>query len=39
MLVFKHEISYLGHVVSESGIRTDPDEIKAVKDWPVPKSV
>ena len=36
---FKHEVSYLGHVASESGIRTDPDKIKAVKDWPVPKSV
>lgn len=36
---FKHKVSYLGHVVSESGIRTDPDKIKAVKDWPVPKSV
>ena len=25
--------------MSESGIRTDPDKIKAVKVWPVPKSV
>lgn len=36
---FKREVTYLGHVVSEEGIKTDPEKIRALKDWPVPKSV
>ena len=35
----RSEVTYLGHVVSEEGIRTDPEKTKAVKDWPVPKNV
>ena len=31
---FKKEIKYLGHVVSEKGVSTDPDKIKAVTEWP-----
>ena len=27
-------IKYLGHVVSEKGVSTDPDKIKAVTKWP-----
>ncbi|MCG8049379.1 MAG: RNase H-like domain-containing protein, partial [Candidatus Thiodiazotropha endolucinida] len=34
---FKAQVTYLGHVVSESGIMTDPEKIQALKDWPVPK--
>ena len=33
------EVTYLGHVVSEEGIRTDPDKIKALRSWPTPKSI
>ena len=33
------EVTYLGHVVSEAGIRTDPEKTKAIKNWPVPKNV
>ena len=36
---FKSQVSYLGHIVSEEGIRTDPSKIEVVKTWPVPKSV
>ncbi|CAK1604350.1 unnamed protein product [Parnassius mnemosyne] len=35
--LFKRQVSFLGYVVSEEGIRTDPVKIAAVKDWPVPK--
>ncbi|CAG2223487.1 Retrovirus-related Pol polyprotein from transposon 17.6,Retrovirus-related Pol polyprotein from transposon 297 [Mytilus edulis] len=28
-----------GHIVSESGVATDPNKIQSVKDWPVPKSI
>lgn len=36
---FQSELSYLGHLVSEHGIATDPAKIQAVKDWPVPHTV
>ena len=36
---FMSEVTYLGHVVSEEGIKTDPDKIKALKIWPTPKSI
>lgn len=32
---FKSEIKYLGVVVSADGIKTDPDKISAVKNWPL----
>lgn len=32
------KVKYLGHVVSEEGITTDPEKISAVKNWPTPKS-
>ncbi|CAK1586146.1 unnamed protein product [Parnassius mnemosyne] len=35
--LLKRQVSFLGYVVSEEGIRTDPEKIAAVKDWPVPK--
>ena len=36
---FRSKITYLGHIVSAVGIKTDPRKIKAVKDWTVPKTV
>ncbi|KAH3722945.1 retrotransposable element [Pelomyxa schiedti] len=30
-------VSYLGHTVTERGIQMDPDQIKAITDWPTPK--
>ena len=36
---FKKEINYLGHVVSEKGVSTDPKKIKAVTEWPQPTTV
>ena len=35
----KSKVTYLGHVVSQDGIQTDPDKTEAVRTWPVPKSV
>ena len=37
--IFQKEVSFLGHVVSEAGISTDPSKISVVKDWPTPASV
>ena len=36
--LFQKKVAYLGHVVSEEGISTDPDKIKSVKEWPTPTS-
>jgi len=37
--LLRTEVSFLGHVVSGDGIATDPDKIKAVRDWPVPRDI
>ena len=37
--LFRKEIKYLGHVVSNEGISTDPDKIKSVTEWPQPTTV
>ena len=36
---FKSEITYLGHIVSNEGIVTDPKKIKAIQLWPRPETV
>ena len=33
----KTEVKFLGHLVSSSGLRVDPDKCAVVKDWPRPK--
>jgi hypothetical protein len=33
---FKTEVTFLGHVVSEDGVKTDPGKIDAVSNWAVP---
>lgn len=35
----KCSIAYLGHIVSEVGVATDPAKVKAITDWPAPTSV
>jgi len=35
---FKSEVKFLGHVVSEEGIQTDPDKIQKVMNWPTPSN-
>lgn len=35
----KSEVKYLAHVVSEEGLKTDPDKEEAMKSWPIPKDV
>ena len=36
--LMKREVKYLGHVVSEAGISTDPDKIAAVQAWKIPET-
>ena len=36
---FKDEIQYLGHVVTKEGIYVDPEKIRSIEEWLVPKDV
>jgi len=36
---YKDKIQYLGHVISKDRIYVDPDKIKAIVKWHVPKDV
>ena len=29
-------MKFLGHIVSKDGIKTDPDKIEKIKNWPRP---
>lgn len=34
----KRETAYLGHIITPDGIKPNPDKIKAIKNYPIPKS-
>ncbi|XP_019166516.1 PREDICTED: uncharacterized protein LOC109162252 [Ipomoea nil] len=36
---WKDRVAFLGHVITKEGIRVDPTKIRAVKEWPTPKTV
>ncbi|KAG5277367.1 hypothetical protein AALO_G00116720 [Alosa alosa] len=36
---FQTSVRYLGHVVSRDGVHTDPEKIRALTTWPVPKTL
>lgn len=36
---FQCEIKYLGHIVSENGIKCDPEKTEAIQAWPRPETV
>jgi len=37
--LFQKSVSFLGHIVSEHGIATDPAKTEAVANWPTPTTV
>jgi len=32
-------VRYLGHIIGDGGIRTDPEKVKAITEFPVPKTL
>jgi len=32
-------VCYLGHIIGDGGIRTDPEKVAAITDFPLPKSL
>ena len=36
---FTHEVTFLGYIVSDNGIKADESKIEAIRTWPVPKSI
>ena len=37
--LFRRKVKYLGHVISEEGVETDPEKIQAIQEWPLPETV
>ncbi|KAJ8351912.1 hypothetical protein SKAU_G00233880 [Synaphobranchus kaupii] len=37
--LLRRETAFLGHIVSERGVATDPSKVAAVRDWSVPGNV
>lgn len=35
---FQERIHYLGHIISGEGISIDPEKVKAIMDWRIPKN-
>ena len=35
----RQEVKYLGHVIGHGTIKTDPEKVSAIKEFPVPRSV
>jgi hypothetical protein len=33
------EVEYLGHIVSHEAVKVDPNKIKAIREWPIPKTL
>ena len=37
--LFQRETKYLGHIISQDGIKTDPSKIEVLQNWPVPENI
>ncbi|XP_036001790.1 uncharacterized protein LOC118565513 [Fundulus heteroclitus] len=37
--LFRRQVAYLGHIVSEDGVATDPSKVQKVQEWHTPSSI
>ncbi len=37
--LFHRQVAYLGHIISEGGVATNPSKVQKVQEWPTPMSV
>ena len=37
-VLFQKEVEFLGHIVGADGVKTQPDKIECVRNWPTPKN-
>jgi hypothetical protein len=37
--LFRRQVTYLGHIISDRGVQTDPEKVSAVKEWNRPEDV
>ena len=37
--LFKTQVHFLGHMISENGVEPQPEKVKAIQDWPRPRCV
>ena len=38
-LLFATQVKYLGHVISEEGVSTDPDKVRDIVNWHTPRTI
>ena len=38
MCIWKQICKFLGHIISENGISTDPEKLKQIQEWPRPRT-
>ena len=36
---FQKEVSFLGHLISEDGVKTSPEKVKSIQEWPTPTNI
>lgn len=36
---YKDQTQYLGHVILDKGIVADPEKIRTIMEWPIPKNM
>ncbi len=37
--LLKKEVAFLGHIVTQDGVKTDPAKVECIRNWPVPKNL
>ena len=37
--LFATEVESLGHIITDAGVRTEPNKTKCIEMWPTPKNV